>query len=223
MLRSTVLDEIGRGRGTDKSGGAGASHDFLRKYEFFLRPLAGKPFTLLELGVFRGASLRTWEEFLPLARIVGVDIEPAAKEFAGPRSEVIIGDLSRTDFLESLAALDPKVVIDDASHWWPDQIRALFVLYPALSPGALYIVEDVHTSFEPLAHLFSAGLAYPPFAFLQKLAEYMTGDGRKAPIVKEGAMAPLARDPKFDNELRFLAGLTDAIVFIRRACLLIRN
>lgn len=223
MLRSKTLDDIGRRLGTDKSGAEEGGHDYLRKYEFFLRPFRGKEFTLLELGVLKGASLAMWAEYFRGARVVGVDIEPEALAAQGGRAEVIIGDLADAEFLKSLIPLSPRVVIDDASHWWPDQLRSLFALYPSLAPGSVYIVEDVHTSFEPLAPLFSAGLAYPPFAFLQKLAEYMTGDGRKAPIVKEGAMAPLARDPKFDNELRFLAGLTDAIVFIRRACLLIRN
>jgi hypothetical protein len=221
MLKSTILDGIGLRHGTDKSGGAG--HDLLRKYEFFLRPLAGEAFTLLELGVWRGASLRTWEEFLPLASIVGVDIEPAAANLAGPRSRVIIGDLGRTEFLESLAALSPKVVIDDASHWWPDQLRALFVLYPVLPPGAVYIIEDVHTSFEPLAGHFSAGLDYPPFRLIQKLAEYMTGNDRPAPIIPDRNLAPIERDPKFDPELRVLADSTDAVVFFERACLLIRK
>ena len=56
------------------------------------------------------------------------------------------------------------------------------------------------------------------------LAEYMTGDAKPAPIVKDGGnLVPLSRDPKFDNELRFLADRTDAIIFIRRAAILIRK
>jgi SAM-dependent methyltransferase len=220
MLKSTILDEIGRRHGTDKSS---LDHDYLRKYEFFLRPFRDEPLTFLELGVYQGASLRAWAEYLPRARVVGVDIEPRALERAGGRIEVLIGDLSQTAFLESLIPLAPKVVVDDASHWWPDQLRALFVLYPALPPGAVYVVEDVHTSFEPLAPNFSAGLALPPFLFLQRLAEYMTGDDRPAPIVGEGRLEPMTRDPRFDSELRFLADRTDAVVFLSRACLLIRK
>jgi hypothetical protein len=77
---------------------------------------------------------------------VGVDIEERALAEAGPRSRVVIGDLAQNAFLDSLKALKAKVVIDDASHWWPDQLRALFALYPELPDGGLYIIEDVHTS-----------------------------------------------------------------------------
>ncbi|MDR2456289.1 MAG: class I SAM-dependent methyltransferase [Deltaproteobacteria bacterium] len=223
MLNSDVLNSIGRKQGTDKTGGAEGTHDFLRKYEFFLEPFKDQDITLLELGVYKGGSLRTWAEHFPKARIVGVDIEEDCLSQADGRIEVIIGDLSQSAFLESLALLLPTIVIDDASHWWPDQLRALFILYPALAPGSIYIIEDVHTSFEPLAPLFSCDLDTPPFKFLMKLSEYMTGDDQKAPVVDKGALVPLERDPKFDKELRYLADLTDAVIFIKRAVILIRK
>lgn len=224
MLKSSVLNSIGQKHGTDKRGGQEGGHDYLRKYEFFLYPLRDQEFTLLELGVYKGASLKTWSDYFSKARIIGVDIEPTAQAHAGGRVEVLIGNLAQNDFLESLIPLSPKVVLDDASHWWPDQLRALFTLYPALGPGAIYIIEDVHTSFEPLSPHFSCGFDVAPFSFLLKLAEYMTGDDKPAPIVKDGGnLVPLSRDPKFDNELRFLADRTDAIIFIRRAAILIRK
>ena len=223
MLNSGILDGIGRKFGTDKAGGAPDAHDFLRKYEFFLKDMKDEDFTLLELGVFKGASLKTWAEYFPNARIVGIDIEPAALARAGGRIEVMIGDLAQTEFLESLLKLGPKLVIDDASHWWPDQLRALFVLYPALAPGAIYIIEDVHTSFEPLAPHFTCGHETPPFKILAKLAEYMTGDDKPAPVIKSKNLVPIEREPLFDGEIRFLADLTDAIVFIKRSVILIRK
>lgn len=66
-----VLEEIGKEAGTDKCSDA---HDYLRKYEFFLRRFLEQPMTLLELGVFHGDSLRMWSRYFPKAHIVGVDI-----------------------------------------------------------------------------------------------------------------------------------------------------
>ncbi|MDL2227079.1 class I SAM-dependent methyltransferase [Deltaproteobacteria bacterium OttesenSCG-928-M10] len=223
MLRSGILEAIGHKHQTDKSGRTPGGHDYLRKYEFFLRPLRHKQFTLLELGIFKGASLSTWAEYFSGARIVGVDIEPETRVFAGGRVEIIIGDLSRTDFLRSLNDLNAKVIIDDASHWWPDQLRALFVLYPALMSGGIYIVEDIHTSFDPLTPLFSAGLEHRPFQVMQKIAEYMTGNDKPAPIVKDQNLVPIERAGVFEDEIRFMADQTEAVIFIERACLLIKK
>jgi trans-aconitate methyltransferase len=198
----------------------------LRKYEFFFRPLRRAEFTFLELGVFKGASLRTWADYFEKASIVGVDLEESALEQAdqaGGRVRVILGDLSRTEFLQTLTDLGPRVIIDDASHWWPDQLRSLFVLYPALESGGLYVVEDIQTSFEPLARHFSAGLDFRPFSLLAKVAEYMTGNDRPAPIFPEHKLRPLSEATEFHEEIRFLADHTDAITFLERAVILIKK
>lgn len=223
MMKSTVLDGLGIKRQTDKSSAWGAAHDYLRKYEFFFRPLRREEFTFLELGVFKGASLLTWADYFEKADIVGVDIEESALERAGGRVRVILGDLGRTEFLQTLAGLGPRVIIDDASHWWPDQLRALFVLYPALESGGLYIVEDIQTSFEPLAGHFSAGLGFRPYSLLAKVAEYMTGNDRPAPIFPDQKLRPLEPAAEFHEEIRFLADNTDAITFLERAVILIKK
>ena len=223
MMKSTVLDELGQRRRTDKSSGWGAAHDYLRKYEFFFRPLREREFTFLELGVFKGASLRLWADYFERAEIVGVDIEPDALAHAGGRIRVLLGDLGRNEFLNTLAALTPLVIIDDASHWWSDQLRALFLLYPALLSGGLYIVEDVQTSFDPLAAYFSAGLDYRPFTLLTKVAEYMTGNDRPAPILPDQNLRPLERASMFHEEIRFLADHTDAVTFLERAVILLKK
>ena len=223
MMKSDILNEIGRRRQTDKQGGAERGHDYLRKYEFFLRPLREEAFTLLELGVFQGASLKTWEEYFPKAEIIGVDCEAAAALHAGGRVSVILGDLNRPGFLESLPGLNPRVVIDDASHTWQDQLLALFVIYPALMSGAIYIVEDIHTSFPPLDALFHSGQKHSPFEILLKTAEYMTGNERPSPIIPEKNLEPLSRHELFDEEIRLMAEQTEAITFIERACVLIKK
>jgi hypothetical protein len=222
MFKSNTLDALGQKHGTDKSSGPGA-HDYLRKYEFFLRAWKDLDFTFLELGVFKGASLRVWSEYFTKAKIVGVDIEPKAQSFDIAEATLLIGDLANDDFLGSLAALNPKVILDDASHWWPDQLRSLFGLYPGLQSGGLYIIEDIHTSFEPLAPHFAAGYDTPPFYFCLKLAEYLTGNDRPAPIFPDKNLVPLARDDKHNLLLRAIADLTDSVIFIERACLLVKK
>ncbi|MDR2387740.1 MAG: class I SAM-dependent methyltransferase [Deltaproteobacteria bacterium] len=222
MLHSPILNDLGQKHGTDKCSGP-TTHDYLRKYEFFLKPLKDQEFIFLELGVFKGGSLRTWSDYFTKATLIGVDIEEKVRDYELGRGKLIIGDLSQNDFLDSLLALSPRVVLDDASHWWPDQVRALFTLYPNLPQGGLYIMEDIHTSFAPLSRHFSVGFDTPPFLLLQKIPEYMTGNDRPCPMMPEENLVPINRLTKFNNELRHLADLTDAITFIEKSCVLIRK
>lgn len=223
MLKSKILDEIGARQGTDKCSATAAAHDYLRKYEFFFKELRKERFTLLELGVFKGGSLKTWEEYFENAEIIGVDCEKEAGRYVTGRSKIIFGDLSHTGFLEELPKLNPRIIIDDASHVWSHQLLALFVLFPAMMSGGIYIVEDIHTSFQPLAAMFNGGQQYSAFEILLKIAEYMTGNRKPAPIFPDKNLEPLSLHPLFDEEIRHIADCTDAITFIERACILIKK
>lgn len=55
-------------------------HGYLPLYERHL--VREEITTLLEVGVFNGGSLRMWARWLPKARIVGIDVEPA--NYSGP-------------------------------------------------------------------------------------------------------------------------------------------
>ncbi|MDR1085981.1 MAG: class I SAM-dependent methyltransferase [Deltaproteobacteria bacterium] len=222
MFQSQTLDDLGRFYGTDKCS-AEFGHDFLRKYEFFFKHLKDKRFAFLELGIYKGASLKMWADYFTAADIIGVDIEPQTLMHRTDRIKVIVGNLSEVDFLESLASLNPEVIIDDASHWWPDQLKALLVLYPGLKKGGLYVIEDIHTSFPPLDKLFKAGFETPPFYILQKLAEYLTGNYGPSPIVRDEELKPISPSNVFHEEICFLARHTEAVIFLERACLLIRK
>lgn len=76
------LNQIGRGHETDKSS---LFHNYLNQYEFFLQKFKDKNFTLLELGVFRGSSVKMWRDYFENAKIVGVDINPHCLQYADNR------------------------------------------------------------------------------------------------------------------------------------------
>jgi SAM-dependent methyltransferase len=222
LFHSKILDDLGHLYGTDKRSGE-KTHDYLRKYEFFFRPFKDNAFTFLELGVFNGASLKMWADYFPSADIIGVDIEPQTLVHQNERTKVILGDLAEVNFLETLWAFDPAIIIDDASHWWPDQLKALLVLYPRLQSKGLYVIEDIHTSFPPLDKLFQTHFETPPFFILQKLAEYLTGNYGPCPILADQKLKPIAESHIFHEEILFLAQMTEAVIFLERACLLIKK
>jgi hypothetical protein len=121
-------------------------------FERHLAPLRGKPVSLLEIGVFNGGSLQIWRRYFGAeARIVGVDIDPTSSLLIEDEAEIVIGDQADPAFLENLKARMPRldVVIDDGGHHAHQQVATFEALYPHLSDGGIYIVEDLHTSYWP--------------------------------------------------------------------------
>lgn len=141
------LDRIGQGHNTDK---VSSLHDFLNFYERRLHHLRDERFVLFEVGVLNGGSIATWGEYFKNAVVVGVDINPDCKRFERDNIHVRIGDASDNNFLFDLFSEfgKPDLFIDDGSHRWDHQIATLQYVFPLLSPGGYYIMEDIDTSFQ---------------------------------------------------------------------------
>lgn len=133
-----------------RSGDLHRWHHYLKVYESWLGPLRGRPITLLEIGLWKGGSLRMWREYFGAsATIVGIDIDPAVAAYADEGFRIFVGDQADPAFLQgvrdSIGAFD--VVIDDGGHYMSQQVNTFEALYSATS--CLYIVEDTHTSYWP--------------------------------------------------------------------------
>ncbi len=146
-MSEPTLDELGIKHGTDKSS---RGHNYLKTYESFLSRYRNEQFTLIEIGGLNGASLAVWEEYFPKAKIVCLDINPKVTRFQRERVDVLIGDSGDPKFLADVLSRyeNVKVVIDDGSHRWDHNRIAFINLFPSVSPGGLYVVEDLHTNFE---------------------------------------------------------------------------
>ena len=140
-----MLDEIGIRHGTDKSS---LDHDYLSFYEERLCQSKDASFTMIEIGVARGSSVKMWGEYFPNATIVGIDIEPTAVQYAGGNRYIHVGDSSLGETADTVVEKHgrPLLVLDDGSHIWHHQIEALRYFWPKILPGGMFIMEDLHTS-----------------------------------------------------------------------------
>jgi hypothetical protein len=104
---------------------------------------------LLEIGVLHGGSLELWREHFPAGTIVGIDIDKGCVERVDPPNRVMIGSQDDPNFLrsvvKSMGGID--IVIDDGSHIGAHQIASFETLFPLLSVGGVYVIEDLHTSY----------------------------------------------------------------------------
>ena len=99
------------------------------------------PKRMLEVGVFRGESLRVWRQFWPHSQIVVMDtfqrIEP--KNIRGLASV----QWHRHDSREPFGPDNFDLIIDDGDHRPASQAATFRNLIGNLSPGGRYVIEDV--------------------------------------------------------------------------------
>jgi hypothetical protein len=132
--------------GTDKSD----PHTYLQNFyeELFNRmhPIN----SILEIGIWKGASLALWKHRFPKATVVGVDIKvedlhPVTQELVQSNQvEVTEVDAYSREFFENeLRKFD--IIIDDGPHTLTSQILAL-EFREKLSDQGVLVIEDVQKS-----------------------------------------------------------------------------
>ncbi len=128
-------------------------HHYFDIYSKYFERYRDRPITMLEIGVFRGGSLRMWKEYFhPDSTIVGIDIDTScqAHEIADQNVFVRIGSQADPTFLASVnGEFGPfDIILDDGSHKTHHQIISFGALFrDALKDGGCYMVEDVHTNY----------------------------------------------------------------------------
>jgi hypothetical protein len=139
-----TLDNLASKHNTDKG-----PHMYTSRYSIYLESFRDIEFNILEIGVYDGASIRMWKEYFPKANIIAIDIDPRCKQFEEDRITIHIGDQTDIAFLQDIVSKYKhfEVIIDDGGHSWKQQIVSFETLFPVLTPGGLYFLEDMHTSY----------------------------------------------------------------------------
>ncbi len=125
-------------------------HRYDRVYEPALEHLRSKPFSMLEIGVFRGTSLQVWLDYFPHASLVGIDVftrvTPEEIEILKhPRIQWCKCNSLEgpNDQLNTIAQGGFDVIIDDGLHTHDAQRQTFENFIPYLNDGGVYFIEDV--------------------------------------------------------------------------------
>ena len=152
-----ALNDLGVRHGTDKARHVYNGVSYLDVYEIYLEPRRATVANVVEIGVLRGQSLRTWHDYFPQANIWGIDIDPAASAYGGSRITILTGSQADPEILAKAAPgqlLD--LVIDDGSHLVDHMITSFEILWPRLRPGGFYVMEDTNCSYDDMRPYMSA-------------------------------------------------------------------
>jgi len=122
-----------------------------RYLSFYEQELAGlKCGSVLEFGIWQGASIRWLLSRYPGAKVYGADILPVQQGW--PQGENVrylrVDQAERDQIRACFAAISTKLdlVIDDGSHVPEHQCNCLVESIPHIRKGGIYILEDIHTS-----------------------------------------------------------------------------
>lgn len=139
--------------GFDKDGGTDkeSEHSYLNTYTELLTPYVNKKITLLEIGVKNGGSSLLWNDFLPEANIIMIDLEnlisdTVIEKLDSSRCVFYLGDAYSNNTIDTILKDYPKgldVVIDDGPHSLESQILCIRRYLPLLNKGGCLIIEDI--------------------------------------------------------------------------------
>ncbi len=187
-------------------------HHYFDIYTRYFARFRSKPITMLEIGVYRGGSLRMWKQYFhPDSTIVGIDVDKSCKahEIADQKVFVRIGSQADPAFLANVnAEFGPfDIILDDGSHKTHHQIVSFVALFrDALKDGGCYMVEDTHTNYW-IKHVDS------PQTFIE-LAKQMIDMMHEAYLGRnETAFRHDHPEALEELELSYLAANLDAISF----------
>lgn len=132
---------------TDK----GSYHSYIDVYEKLLAPYRETAKNVLEIGLFKGNSLRMWEQYFTTANVHGIDCEeqphggmadlrPMIAE--GTHNIHILDGTSEEKIEKEFENTKWDIVIDDSNHITESQLRSFEIFKTRMADGGLYIIED---------------------------------------------------------------------------------
>jgi hypothetical protein len=123
---------------------------YFQVYDEIFEKFINKNITFVEIGVFNGGSLKMWKNYFgDNARIIGIDLNPKAKELEKMGFEIFIGSQSSETFWDNFynKVGNVDIVLDDGGHQNDQQIITAAKSIPNINDGGLLVTEDVHTSY----------------------------------------------------------------------------
>lgn len=149
-LKQIYARHSGPGKFNDKN----TVHSYLPIYEEIFAPYRETAERVCEIGLFDGHSLRMLEEYFRTEDVYGIDcdeqphggmadLRPMIKEGIHDIYILDAADENSVEMFFPKTEYQFDVVIDDAAHNLEQQMKIYSIWKERLTPGALYVIEDI--------------------------------------------------------------------------------
>tara|TARA_R110002020_G_scaffold123630_2_gene280365 strand:+ start:4214 stop:4870 length:657 start_codon:yes stop_codon:yes gene_type:complete len=136
---------------SEKNNSNKLQHGYELFYEEKLGYLRQEPIKLLEIGIWKGDSLRMWRDYFKKGQVYGIDIVPeSVKSAKGSRITAEVVDQNDREQLIAFAKKHGPfdIIVDDGSHVMEHMQTSFGCLFPYLKSGGHYMIEDIQTSYD---------------------------------------------------------------------------
>lgn len=133
---------------TDKYLGAYQHHDYVEAfYGKTFEPRRESTKRMLEIGIWKGGSLKLWHDYFVNATIYGFDQRFICPHLAeapyNQRIKQTLTDAYNADFIKTIPAGTFDIIIDDGPHTLVSQMAFVMLYLDKLKEGGIAIIEDV--------------------------------------------------------------------------------
>ena len=121
-------------------------HNYAKFYDEYFFEKKDKELNILEIGSFYGNAAAALYFYFKNAKIYSADIFPDLFSYTSDRiKNFYVDSSSEKSISQNILKKDKKfeIIIEDACHAYKDQIISLFMLFPILSSGGIFITEEL--------------------------------------------------------------------------------
>lgn len=121
-------------------------HSYHLFYEKYFSNKKNNNIDLLEIGSFKGNASAAFFFYFPKLFIMSGDIFPDLFRYKSKKINNFYMDNSKTTELQNKILnhnLTFDIIIEDAGHYFKDQIITLFFLFKSLKPKGIFVIEEL--------------------------------------------------------------------------------
>ena len=121
-------------------------HSYHHFYEKYFKTIKNQSLDILEIGSFKGNATAAFYFYFKNSKIISCDLYPDFFMYRSSRINQLKIDNSSEEqlnlnFLKKNITFD--IIIEDAGHYFKDQIISLFMLFRSLKSGGIFVVEEL--------------------------------------------------------------------------------
>ena len=121
-------------------------HSYHKFYEKYFEPIKNKSLDILEIGSFKGNATAAFYFYFKNSKILSCDLYPDFFLYKSNRiKQLKIDNSSESELNKNILEknINFDIIIEDAGHYFKDQIISLFMLFRSLNSGGIFVVEEL--------------------------------------------------------------------------------